>query len=145
MEGLTTVESQFTPEETTKRLEAEIEAQGIKIFTRVDHSRLAAEVGLKLPATTLILFGNPRGCTPLMMANQTMGIDLPLKMLIWQDAPGKTWLSYNELSWLAKRHELNGADRVAGMMDLALAAIAEKVTRASMSRDGRAGTVSRCK
>jgi uncharacterized protein (DUF302 family) len=128
MEGLTTIESQFTSEETIKRIEADIEAQGMKIFARVDHSRLAAEVGLKLPPTTLILFGNPRGGTPLMMADQTMGIDFPLKALVWQEASGKTWLSYNELTWLAKRRELKGLERVTEMMDLALAAIAEKVT-----------------
>ncbi|HWC59209.1 MAG TPA: DUF302 domain-containing protein [Verrucomicrobiae bacterium] len=130
MHGLKTIESRFTPEETIKRLETHIVSQGLTIFAKVEHSRLAVEAGLELRPTTLVLFGNPRGGTPLMQANQTIGIDLPLTALIWLDASGKTWFSYNEPSWLAKRHELKGMDRPVGMMDQALAAIAEKVTQA---------------
>ena len=106
IEGLATELSNFGPKETMDRLEAEIRARGMTIFTRINHAALAAEVGMDLRPTELILFGNPRGGTPLMQAAQTMGIDLPLKILVWRDAAKKTWISYNEPAWLAKRHEL---------------------------------------
>src|ERR1700722_13794439 len=108
MEGLTTVQSQFGSKETMDRLETEIRAHGMQAFARINHSALAAEAGLTLRPTEVILFGNPRGGTPLMQASQTIGIDLPLKALVWEDATGKTWLSYNEPAWLAKRHEVAG-------------------------------------
>ena len=96
MEGLTSVRSRFGPKETMDRLETEIRAHGMTVFARVDHAVGAAEVGLTLRPTELIIFGNGRGGTPLMQAVQTVGIDLPLKALVWEDAGGKTWLSYNE-------------------------------------------------
>src|SRR5439155_26729477 len=106
MEGLTSIRSRFGPKETMDRLQAEIRAQGMTVFARIDHAAGAAEVGLTLPPTELIIFGNARGGTPLMQASQTAGIDLPLKALVWQDAAGKTWLSYNEPSWVVQRHGL---------------------------------------
>jgi uncharacterized protein (DUF302 family) len=106
VEGLTTVQSNLGLEETRSRLEAEIKAHGMIVFARIDHAALAAKAGLALRPTEVILFGNPRGGTPLMQANQTVGIDLPLKVLVWQDALGTTWLSWNEPAWLAERHEL---------------------------------------
>ena len=129
MDGLKTIQSDFGPEETVNRLEAEIVAHGMRVFSRINHATLASEAGLKLRPTEVILFGNPRGGTPLMQAGQTIGIDLPLKALVWQDASGKTRLSYNEPAWLVKRHDLKEMDRVAGQMELALAAIALKATR----------------
>jgi uncharacterized protein (DUF302 family) len=105
-DGLTTVPSSLGPKETMDRLEKEIKARGLTIFARVDHSAGAAEVGLTLRPTELLIFGNAKGGTPLMQANQTVGIDLPLKALVWQDGSGKTWLSYNAPSWLVKRHAL---------------------------------------
>lgn len=128
MEGLTTIESNFGPGETMNRLEAEIKARGMTVFARINHAALAADAGLTLRPTELIIFGNPRGGTPLMQANQTMGIDLPLKALVWQDATGKTWLSYNEPAWLAKQHEVEEAGIVAGMKQ-ALSAIAAKAAK----------------
>jgi len=106
IEGLTTVASSFSPKETMDRLEAEIRAKGMSVFARVDHAAGATEAGLELRPTNLIIFGNARGGTPLMQASQTAGIDLPLKVLVWQDAAGKTWLSYNEPSWIVQRHGL---------------------------------------
>jgi uncharacterized protein (DUF302 family) len=103
-EGLTTVPSGFGPKETMDRLEAEVKAKGMSVFARIDHAAGAAEVGLALAPTELLIFGNARGGTPLMQASQTIGIDLPLKVLVWQDGAGKTWLSYNEPAWLAQRH-----------------------------------------
>jgi uncharacterized protein (DUF302 family) len=126
MEGLKTIQSHFGPSETMNRLEAEIKARGMSVFARINHAALANEAGLTLRPTEVILFGNPRGGTPLMQANQTVGIDLPLKALVWQDASGTTWFSYNEPDWIVKRHGVSGAERVVATMDLALNAIASE-------------------
>jgi uncharacterized protein (DUF302 family) len=88
------------------KLEAEVKAKGMTVFARIDHAAGAAAVGLPLRSTELLIFGNAKGGTPLMQSNQTIGIDLPLKALVWENASGVTWLSYNDPSWLAKRHGL---------------------------------------
>ena len=106
-EGLTTLLSSYGPRETAERLDAEIRAEGMQVFARIDHAAGAAESGLELGPTELFIFGNARAGTPLMQANQAVGIDLPLKALVWQDASGKTWLSYNEPWWTAKRHAVS--------------------------------------
>ena len=124
MDGLATIHSGFGPQETMDRLEAEIKTQGMGVFARINHAALAAEAGLTLRPTEVILFGNPRGGTPLMQANQTIGIDLPLKALVWQDRSGKTWLSYNEPAWLAKRHGVEGAGTLVATMALGLSRLA---------------------
>jgi uncharacterized protein (DUF302 family) len=126
MEGLKTIRSHFTPGETINRIEAEIKARGMNVFGRIDHAASAAEAGLTLRPTEVILFGNPRSGTPLMQANQTIGIDLPLKVLVWQDAAGETWVSYNEPDWLAKRHGVGGAERVIAAMEQILSVIASE-------------------
>ena len=131
IEGLKTIESNFTPQETMSRVETEIKAHGMSVFARVNHAALAAEAGLTLRPTEVVFFGNPRGGTPLMQANQTIGIDLPLKALVWQDAAGKTWLSYNDPDWLVRRHGVGGADRMVGGMSQALSDIATKATKAA--------------
>src|SRR5215468_4152947 len=104
VDGLTSIRSSFGRKETMDRLEAEIRARGLNVFARTDHAAGAAEVGLALRPTELIIFGNARGGTPLMQLSQTAGIDLPLKALVWQDAAAKTWISYNEPSWILHRH-----------------------------------------
>ena len=103
-DGLTTIPSSYGPKDTTDRLEAEIKARGMTLFARVDHAAGAAEVGLSLRPTEVLIFGNGKGGTPLMQATQTIGIDLPLKALAWQDAGGQTWISYNDPVWLTERH-----------------------------------------
>ena len=108
------------------RLEAEISAKGMKVFARIDHAGGAAEAGLELRPTELIIFGNARGGTPLMQATQTAGIDLPLKALVWQDAAGKTWLSYNEPSWIVQRHGLGVRAEIVDNLAAALSAISRK-------------------
>ena len=128
MEGLTSIRSNFGPKETMERLEAEIRARGMTVFARIDHAAGAAEVGLTLPPTELIIFGNARGGTPLMQAAQTVGIDLPLKALVWEDVSGKTWLSYNEPGWIAQRHSVANAELVVSKMAAALSAISRAVT-----------------
>src|SRR5438045_3096075 len=95
------------------RLQAEVRARGMTVFARIDHAAGAAEVGLTLRPTELIIFGNARGGTPLMESVQTVGIDLPLKALVWEDASGKTWLSYNEPGWIAQRHGKYSFDALA--------------------------------
>ena len=128
-DGLTTIPSSYGTKDTMDRLEAEIKARGMTVFARVDHAAGAAEVALSLRPTELLIFGNARGGTPLMQSNQTVGIDLPLKALVWQDASGKTWLSYNDPSWLAKRHGLGPeVDPAVNAMAAALSAVARKAT-----------------
>src|SRR5207249_6941131 len=128
MEGLTSIRSRFGPKETMDRLQAEIRAHGMTVFARIDHAAGAAEVGLTLPPTELIIFGNARGGTPLMQSVQTVGIDLPLKALVWKDASGTTWLSYNEPSWIAQRHNIPNAELAVNKMTAALGAISRKAT-----------------
>ena len=111
------------------RLEAEVSFQGMKIFARINHSALAAGTGLRLRPTELLIFGNPRAGTPLMELNQTMGIDLPLKVLVWQDSAEKTWLTYNDLCWLVNRHAVGFmTERSVDLMALSLEVLARKVT-----------------
>ena len=118
-EGLTDIPSHFGPKETMDRLEAEIRNKGMKVFARIDHAAGAAEVGLTLRPTELIIFGNARGGTPLMQSAQTVGVDLPLKALVWRDAAAKTWISYNQPGWIAQRHGVAKAeDTVTKMADL---------------------------
>jgi uncharacterized protein (DUF302 family) len=112
-EGLTTIPSNHGPKETMDRLEAEIKARGMVVFARIDHAAGAAQAGLSLRPTEVLIFGNAKAGTPLMQAEQTIGIDLPLRALVWQDANGKVWLSYNEPSWLAQRHGLAAATKAA--------------------------------
>jgi uncharacterized protein (DUF302 family) len=104
---LTTIRSSYGPEETMNRFEAEVRARGMVAFAHIDHAAGAAAVGLSLRPTELLIFGNARSGTPLMELVQTIGIDLPLKALVWQDASGITWLSYNDPNCLAKRHGLD--------------------------------------
>ena len=128
-DGLTTIPSSYGTKDTMDRLEAEIKARGMTVFARVDHAAGAEAAGLSLRPTELLIFGNARGGTPLMQSNQTVGIDLPLKALVWQDASGKTWLSYNDPSWLAKRHGLGPeVDPAVNAMAAALSAVARKAT-----------------
>jgi uncharacterized protein (DUF302 family) len=105
-DGLTTIPSSFAAKDTMDRLEAAVKAKGLTVFARVDHAAGAAAVGLPLRPTELLIFGNARGGTPLMQADQAVGIDLPLKALVYEDANGKVWLAYNNPAWLAQRHGL---------------------------------------
>jgi uncharacterized protein (DUF302 family) len=129
-DGLTTIASSFGPEETMDRLDAEIRANGMEVFARIDHAAGASKVGLTLRPTELIIFGNARGGTPLMELSQTVGIDLPLKALVWQDAASKTWISYNEPGWIAQRHGVSDAQPVVTKMNDLLSAILRKAADA---------------
>ena len=101
-DGLITIKSGFGPEETMNRFEAEVRAKGMTVFAHIDHAAGAVAAGLPLRPTDLLIFGNAKGGTPLMQSVQTIGIDLPLKALVWQDEAGATWLSYNDPSFLSR-------------------------------------------
>jgi len=105
--GLVTIKSQYTVKDTIDRLEVKLKEKGITIFARIDHAAGAALVDMPLRPTLLLIFGSPKGGTPLMQAVQRIGIDLPLKVLCWQDEAGNARLSYNDMQWLGKRHQLN--------------------------------------
>ncbi|SHL83440.1 DUF302 domain-containing protein [Bradyrhizobium lablabi] len=128
-DGLISIKSGFGPEETMNRFEAEVRAKGMTVFSHIDHAAGAAAVGLPLRPTDLLIFGNAKAGTPLMQATQAIGLDLPLKALVWQDASGTTWLSYNDPAWLTHRHGLDEQAKAAvGAMTAALNAVATKAT-----------------
>jgi uncharacterized protein (DUF302 family) len=130
-DGLTTIRSSFGPKDTMNRLEAAVKAKGMTVFARIDHAAGAAAVGLQLRPTEVLIFGNAKGGTPLMQSDQTIGIDLPLKALVWEDAAGATWLSYNDPRWLAQRHGLGGeVEAAVGAMSGALSSVAKTATTA---------------
>jgi uncharacterized protein (DUF302 family) len=105
-DGLIEIESKHTVKDTIDRLEASLVARGVTIFARIDHQAGAVAAGLPLRPTELLVFGDPRAGTVLMQSVQGAGIDLPLKMLARQDQAGKVWLAYNDMQWLARRHQL---------------------------------------
>jgi len=105
-QGLVHLESPCTVTETLTRLERLVRSKGLTVLARIDHSGDAARVGLEMRATELLIFGNPKAGTPLMIASPTVAIDLPLKALAWEDADGKVWLSYNSSGYLAERHSI---------------------------------------
>ena len=130
-EGLITLRSSFGPEETMKRLEAEVRAKGMTVFAQIDHAAGAAAVSLPLRPTDLLIFGAANSGTPLMQSVQTIGIDLPLKALVWQDEDGTTYLSYNDPAYLMRRHGVGEAGKPAvEAMSGALKTIAARATTA---------------
>lgn len=111
--------SKFTVEETADRLTKALEAKGIKVAARIDHAAGAKTAGLELPPTVVVMFGNPKLGTPLMQADPRIGIDLPMKMLVWQDKDGKVWLGYTPPSTLQARYGLDGKDSVESLKAMA--------------------------
>jgi uncharacterized protein (DUF302 family) len=126
-DGLTSVAATGAVADIVSRLEAALAAKGVTQFARIDHAAGAAAVGLALPPTTVVIFGNARAGTPLMQAQRSIGLDLPLKMLAWQDADGKAWVTYQDPAWLARRHGIDPATQptIAAMAAL-LAALARE-------------------
>jgi len=108
--GIISKPSKYSVPETLQRLEAILTAKGIRVFARIDHSGEAEKAGLKMPPTQLLIFGNPKGGTPVMLAAPTAAIDLPLKALAWQDASGQVWLSYNDPAYIQRRYGLTADD-----------------------------------
>ncbi len=107
--GMVHLASPRSVPETLERVESILKARGVTVFARVDHSGEAEKVGLKMNPTQLLIFGSPKGGTPVMVAAPTVAIDLPLKALVWQDANGKVWLSYNSAEYLKSRHNIPDA------------------------------------
>jgi uncharacterized protein (DUF302 family) len=122
--GIIGERSQHSVEQTVERLSALLRAKGITLFALVDHSAEAARIGMKMPPTKLLIFGNPQAGTALMLAAPTVAIDLPLKILVWEDAQGRAWLSYNSPAYLQERHGVPQAllPNIAGVEILARAA-----------------------
>ena len=106
MSGIVTVPSHHSVDETVSRLEAVLNAKGVKLFALIDHSGEAEKAGIPMKPTKLLIFGNPKAGTPLMLHSPSAAIDLPLKILIAEDNGGKVWISYNSIEYLRQRHSL---------------------------------------
>jgi uncharacterized protein (DUF302 family) len=115
---LITLPSAHSATETVERLRALLAQKGIELFAHIDHAAGARKVGLPLRPTQLLIFGNPKVGTPLMQARQTVGLDLPLRVLVWEDGGGKVWLTYHRVEDLARRHHITDHDEaVKGLED----------------------------
>lgn len=106
IKGIVDKPSHHSVDETVDRLKNILQSKGVTLFALVDHSSEAEKIGMKMPPTKLLIFGNPTAGTPLMLAIPSIAIDLPLKILVWQDAQEKTWVSYNSSAYLQERHNL---------------------------------------
>ena len=104
--GIVNRPAQHSVDETVEKLKGILRAKGITLFALVDHSGEAEKVGMKMKPTKLLIFGNPKAGTPLMLAAPSIAIDLPLKILVWEDSQGQVWVSYNTAGFLQKRHVL---------------------------------------
>lgn len=131
-DGIIAIASRFSVAETIERLAQTVTALGLTVFARIDHAQGALAQGMPLRPTQLLIFGNPKGGTPLMQDNQAAGLDLPVKALAWQDEAGKVWLSINDIQWVAQRHGL-GTNSAAAVQ--AIAGGLQKVTRIAAGLD----------
>jgi uncharacterized protein (DUF302 family) len=123
-DGLVTLRSAHSVPETIDRLVSTVTSRGMTVFAQIDHAANAAQVGMELRPTRLLIFGNPVGGTPLMQDRQTAGIDLPLRALAWEDASAAVWLTYEDPRWLAARHGLGAASaRAVAAVEAGLAAV----------------------
>lgn len=104
--GIVNTASPYSVDETLDHLQKLLDAKGIKVFALIDHSGEAAKVGMEMHPTKLLIFGSPKGGTPVMLAAPSVAIDLPLKALVWEDDHSKVWISYNDPAWLEKRHNI---------------------------------------
>lgn len=123
VENLISVESQHSAKETADKLASIIEKKGLTLFARIDHQKNAASVKLALRPTEVIIFGNPVVGTPLMQCNQLFAIDLPQRILIWEDVDKKVWLTYNNPEALKQRHQLEGCDKTISKVSTVLSAL----------------------
>jgi uncharacterized protein (DUF302 family) len=114
-DGLIALKSAHGAKDTMDRLESAVKQKGLNVFARIDHAAGAAKVGKQLRATELLIFGNPQGGTPFMECAQSVGIDLPLKALVWQDESGQVWLGYNDPAYLTARHGVAQCPAAAGL------------------------------
>jgi uncharacterized protein (DUF302 family) len=126
--GIVTIKSTHDVKTTADRLENVLKQKGMTVFIRIDHAQGAQNVSKELRPTELIIFGNPKVGTPLMQCRQSVAIDLPQKALIWQDAQGQVWLSYNDPNYLVQRHGIEGCDEVIKKIEGALGNFAKSAT-----------------
>jgi len=124
--GLVTKNSKYSVTDTVSRLESVLKSSGMTVFARIDHRAEAEKVGLAMRPAQVIIFGNPKGGTPLMVASPTVAIDLPLKALVWEDAGGRVWLSYNSAVYLKSRHEISEKNEAIATLDRALDTLTNK-------------------
>ena len=127
-DGLLTLKSPYPAKETMNRFEAAARQGGLMVFARIDHAAGAERIGKTLRPTEVLIFGNPQGGTPFMECAQSVGIDLPLKALVWEDAQGQVWLAYNDPAWIASRHGV-AACPAAQAIGKALAGLSEAVVK----------------
>ena len=104
--GIVTIPSHHSVDETVEKLESVLQAKGVKLFALIDHSGEAEKAGIRMRPTKLLIFGNPKAGTPLMIASPSIAIDLPMKAMIWEDTNSKVWISYNAPAYLQARHSL---------------------------------------
>ena len=123
-DGVIAIKSPFTAKETMNRFEENAKQRELIVFVRIDHSAGAAKIGKTLRPTEVLIFGNPQGGTPFMECAQSVGIDLPLKALVWEDAQGQVWLGYNDPAFLAQRHGVGQCPAVSALSK-ALSGLAE--------------------
>jgi len=126
--GLISVKSAHDVKTTADRLEDMLIQKGMNVFIRINHAQGAQKTGQELRPTELVIFGNPKVGTPLMQCAQSVAIDLPQKALIWQDAQGQVWLSYNDPNYLVERHQIAGCDEVVKKVAKALGNFAKAAT-----------------
>jgi len=131
MDKLISVPSAQSTKATLDKLEALAQARGLKIFARIDHAAGAQSIGETLRPTELLIMGNPKGGTPLLQCNQAYGIDLPLHVLAWEDAAGKTWLSYKDLSKLGHKHADDSCDAALKRLTGALEGLVAEAAKSS--------------
>jgi uncharacterized protein (DUF302 family) len=134
--GMVTVTSANDVKTTVKQLKRVLKDKGMTIFKTVDHAKGAEDVGLKLRPTTVVIFGNPKVGTLLMQCGQTAGIDLPMKMLVWENRKGRVYVSYNDPSYLASRHRIKGCAKVKRKMAGAQAAFARAAAKKAPPKKG---------
>lgn len=127
-DGLIALKSPYPAKETMNRFEEAAKQGGLMVFARIDHAAGAARIGKTLRPTEVLIFGNPQGGTPFMECAQSVGIDLPLKALVWEDAQGQVWLAYNDPAWVASRHGV-AACPAAQAIGKALAGLSEAVVK----------------
>ncbi len=127
--GLVSVKSNHDVVTTANRLESVLKEKGVTVFARIDHAQGAQRIGQSLMPTLLIVFGNPAMGTPLIQRSRSIGIDLPLKALIWEDSAGEVWLTYNAPEYLARRHGITEMGELIGKMETALENFAMAATR----------------
>lgn len=128
-EGVITKSSAHSVSTTLNKLEALVKEKGFTIFVRIDHAAGAARVGEKLRPTELLVFGNPKVGTALMLERQNVALDLPIRVAVWEDEQGAVWLAYNDPAWLARRYEIPNVQPVVAKMTQALANITDAAAK----------------